>query len=62
MSKSMFMINSLSSGYEYWKKLSFTVFETLHSGPGDQLCWKAFKVCFLISEHSELTSRDKYTK
>lgn len=29
----MFMINSLSSGYAYWKRLSFTVFKILHSGP-----------------------------
>lgn len=33
MSISMFMINSLSSGYESWKRLSFTVFEVRHSGP-----------------------------
>lgn len=32
MSRSMFMIDSLSFGYEYWKRLRFTVFEILHLG------------------------------
>lgn len=33
MSKSTFMINLLSSGYAYWKRLSLTVSEILHSEP-----------------------------
>lgn len=61
MSKSMLMINSVSSGSEYWERLSFTAFEILSPGAGRaSLILKAerlAKVWFPTSEHSELQTQ-----
>lgn len=61
MSKSMLMINSFSSGSEYWERLGFTIFEILPPGAGRSTlileAERLAKVWFPTSEHSELQTQ-----